>query len=115
MLFGDPPHGRGRQIESLVPADPLPARIGIALRPGTLQGMKQPVGAVDEFRRGTSLGTQRLTGRMRRIGLQRDEAALLDRRDGATTRDAEGTKRFDLSLFIHRRALAQFDAVEEPN
>jgi hypothetical protein len=52
---------------------------------------------------------------MRRIGLERDEAASLDRRDGATTRDAEGTKRFDLSLFIHRRALAQFDAVEEPN
>ena len=37
MLFGDPPHGRGGQIESFVPADPLPAGIGVALRAGTLQ------------------------------------------------------------------------------
>ena len=79
------------------------------------QRMSQPVGVIDQFRRGASLGAERLTGRVRRVGLERDEAAVLDRRDGAAARDAEGAKRFDLSLFIHRWVLAQFDAVEEPN
>ena len=100
---GDPAHGCRRQIECFVPTDPLPAGIGVTLRARPLQRVKQPVCAMDEFRRGASLGAQRLTGRMRRIGFESDDAAVLDRRYGAAARDAEGTERFDLLPVVHGR------------
>ena len=69
MLVRDPTHGSSGQIERRVPADPFPARIGIALRPGAPQRMRQPFGMIDEFRRGPPLGADRLPSRVRRVGV----------------------------------------------
>jgi hypothetical protein len=40
--------------------------------------MEQSVGAVDEFRRRASLAAEGVTGRMLRIGLDRDQPPVLD-------------------------------------
>jgi hypothetical protein len=44
---------------------------------------------VDELRRRPALRADGLAGRMRGVGLERDEAAVLDHRDGAAAGDAE--------------------------
>ena len=72
-----PAHRGGGQVECLVPADPLPAGIGITLRVGPPQRVGQPLGMVDEFRRGAALGAQRLAGRVFWIGFEAGEAAIL--------------------------------------
>ena len=87
--LGDPAHRGGGQIQRLVPADPLPAGIGIALRPGAPQRMGQPLGVIDQLRRGAALGAERLAGRVRGIGIEPREAAVLDHRDAAAACDAE--------------------------
>src|SRR5712692_8656707 len=90
MLLGQPPQPRGGELERLVPADPLPARVGITLRARPFERIEQPVGVVDQLRRGSSLGAQRLAGWVRWIRLQSDETAVLDDGDRATPR---GTQR----------------------
>jgi hypothetical protein len=45
---------------------------------------------IDELRRRAPLGAERLTGRVRRIGFQAGEAAILDDADGAASGDAKG-------------------------
>ena len=49
-LGGDPAHRGGRLVERLIPGDPLPSGIGVALRPGAPQRIKQPVGRLDQRR-----------------------------------------------------------------
>jgi hypothetical protein len=89
ILVRDPAQGGGGQIECLVPANPFPAGIGVALRAGAPQWMGQPLRMIDQFRRRPPLGAERLPGRMRGIRVQPGEAALFDRRHRATAGDAE--------------------------
>ena len=98
VLFGDAPHRCGGQVERLVPGDPLPARIGIALRAGAAQGMRQPIRVVDELGCGAALGAERLAGRMRGVGVEPDEAAVLDGGDRAAARDAQAAIGVDALL-----------------
>src|SRR5262249_52401385 len=72
-----------------VPADRLPSRIGIALWASAAQRPCQPFRMVDELRRGTALGTERLAGGMAGIGLETRKAAVLDHCDRAAPRNAE--------------------------
>src|SRR6266849_4518511 len=89
MLLGQPPQPRGGELERLVPADPLPARVGIALRARPFEWVEQPVGVVDQLRRRSPLGAQRLAGWVRWIRLQGNETAVLDAGDRATPRDTQ--------------------------
>ena len=81
--FGfDPGQPVGDGTERLVPGDRLPARIGIALGPGTLHRLAQPVRRVDHFGRRGPLHTDAAIGM---IGVGRDlrEDVIFDRRDHA--------------------------------
>jgi hypothetical protein len=66
-----PPHRGGGQVQRLVPTDPLPAGVRIALRAGPTQRVSESQRVVDELRRRTSLGADRLSGRVRWIGSRR--------------------------------------------
>ena len=46
----------GGHLQRFIPADLLPAGIGIAFRPGSLQRMQQAIRAVDQFRRRAAFG-----------------------------------------------------------
>ena len=89
MRFGDPAQPGGSQVKRFVPADTLPARVGVTLRPRALQGIEQPVRMVDELRRRPPLGAQRLAGWVRRVRFESDETAVLNHRDRTTTRDTQ--------------------------
>src|SRR6266852_1778288 len=89
MLLGQPPQPRGGELERLVPADPLPGRVGITLRARPFEWVEQPVGMIDELRRRSPLGAERLAGWVRWIRLQGDETAVLDDGDRATPRDTQ--------------------------
>jgi len=89
ILVRDPAHGSSGQIERRVPADPFPARIGLALRAGAPQRMGQPFRVIDQFRRRPSLGTDRLPGWVRGIGVKPNETAIFYRRHRATARPTE--------------------------
>ena len=89
MLVGQFPQPCGREIQSFVPADLLPARIGVALGPRPLQRVEQPFRMVDELRCRAALGAEGLAGGVRRVRLQRDEAAVLDDGDRAAPGDTE--------------------------
>src|SRR5712692_1539804 len=112
MLLGQLTQPRGGELERLVPANPLPARVGIALRARPFEWIEQPVGVVDELRRGSPLGAQRLPGWVRWIRLQGNETAILDDGDRATPR---GTQRavalnpLDGGLGGHRGMLLSAD------
>ena len=75
---------RRRRIERLVPADTLPAGIGIALRARALQGMEQALFVMDQLGRGPSLGAEHLPRGMGRVRLDGDEISVLDHRNAAT-------------------------------
>ena len=84
VALRDLPEPRRRHLQRLVPADPLPARVGIALRACPFQWIEQPIRMVDKFRRRPPLRAERLAGRMRRIRFQGDKAAVFDAGDRAT-------------------------------
>ena len=65
------------RLKRLVPLDPLPPGIPIALRPGSLKWMCQPIGVIHQFGRGPTLRAKRLAGWVRGIRLQSDKAAIL--------------------------------------
>lgn len=75
--------------QRLVPADALPARIGIALGPRALHRIEQTIAAVDQLRRRPALDAKRAAGGMLRIRLDLDQAAVLHCRDAAAARAAE--------------------------
>jgi hypothetical protein len=66
--------------------------------------MEEAVAVVDQLGRGFALGAERLAGRMREIGKELDEAAVLHDGDGAAPRDAEPAVTVDpLRFLLHRR------------
>jgi len=81
--------GRG-EVEGFVPTDALPAGVGIAFRPGGLQGIAQAVRVADEFRRGPPFGAEDLAGGVRWIRFESGETAVLDDNNGTAARDAQG-------------------------
>ena len=83
VTLGELAQRDGGAIEGFAPRDPLPAGVGIALGPRPLQRIEETVAMVDELGRRATLGAQRLTGGMRRIGLERDEPPVLHDRDRA--------------------------------
>ena len=86
---GDAPQIARGQIERLVPANPLPTGIRIGFWPGALQGIAQAFRVIDQLGRGPPFGAERLPGRMRRIRLERDEAAVFRAGNRPATRDAQ--------------------------
>ena len=50
----------------------------------------------DEFRRGSPLGAERLSGRVRLVRIESREAAVFHRRDGSAAGDAEATVAVDV-------------------
>jgi len=88
-LVRQPAHGDRREVERFIPADPLPARIGISLRASALQWIEDPVGTVDQLRRGATLCAQRLAGRVRRVWLQGDETVAFHDSDRAAMRPTQ--------------------------
>ena len=66
-------------LHRLVPAHPLPARVGIALGSGAAQRIAQPLRVVNQLRRRLPLDADAPVG-MVRVGLQPHEATVLHRR-----------------------------------
>jgi len=89
VALGDPAHRGGGQVQGLVPADPLPAGVGVPFRAGAAQWMGQPLRMIDELRCCPALGAQRLARRVCGIRFETREAAVLDRRDAAASGDAQ--------------------------
>jgi hypothetical protein len=83
--------GRG-PVERLLPGDPLPARVGSALRPCPLERIELALRIVDDLGGCAALDAERLTGRMFRIWFLADEAAFARHQDSAAARLAERTK-----------------------
>ena len=83
--------GRG-PVERLLPCDPLPARVGIALRPCPPERIKLPLRAVHDLGGRAAFYAERLTGRMVRIWFLADEAAFARHQDSAAARLAECAK-----------------------
>jgi hypothetical protein len=77
VLLFDLREARSDRVEGLLPRDPYPTGVGIALGPGTLQRMKQPVRRIDDFRSGVTLDADPAV-RMIRVGSHPGEAAVLD-------------------------------------
>ena len=88
-LGREPSHLAGDGVERLVPRDPDPSGIGIALGTGALHRMEDAVRALDLLGRGLSLRAERAAGRVRRIALDSDEPAVADHRDAAAPRSAQ--------------------------
>ncbi len=68
------------QIERLVPAARLPARVGVRLGAGAAQRNVDPVVMVVELRRGPALRADRAPEGMRAVRLDRTHPSVLDRR-----------------------------------
>ena len=77
MIAGQRPEPRRDRVESLVPADPLPARIGGSLGARALERMQQPLGVVHDLGRRLALDAERLAGRVRRVRVQRENSPSL--------------------------------------
>lgn len=92
-----PSHRRRCRIQGLVPGDLHPTRIRRALRPGATQGPGEALLAVDQFRRGPTLGAKRLAGRMRGVGIEPRETPVLHGGDAAAAGDAQPAKAGDPS------------------
>jgi len=88
-LGSDAAHRRRRLVERLVPGDPLPARVRVALWPGAAHRVKQPVGRFDQCRRSAPLGAKGFAGRVRWVRLDRHKAPVLDDRLATAARGAE--------------------------
>ena len=93
---GDLLESRGSGIKRFVPTDTLPARIGIAFRSRALEGVEQPVGMVDELRRGPPFGAECFAGGMRRdpVRGQRNGRPQSRRRLRSARRTARSSREF---------------------
>ena len=87
--LSDPPHGRCGHVQGLIPADPLPPRVGIALGTGSTERMRQSFPMIDKLRAGATLCAERLSGWVGGVGIEAREAAVLHGRHRAATRDAQ--------------------------
>ena len=87
-----PSHRRRRRVQRLVPGDLHPTRIGLALRPGAAQGPGEPLLAVDQLRRGATLGAKRLAGRMCGVGIEPRETPVFHAGDAAAAGNAQAAK-----------------------
>src|SRR5690606_37263734 len=65
VLFCQTAQVAGSQVQRLIPANTLPAGVGIALWPRALKRIEQPVGVIDKLWRSPSFGTERLACRVR--------------------------------------------------
>ena len=90
-------HRRRRRVQGLVPGDLHPTRICLALRPGAAQRPGEPLLAVDQFRRGPTLGAKRLAGRMCGVGIEPCETPVFHGGDTAAAGDAQAAKAVDLN------------------
>jgi hypothetical protein len=75
----------------LIPADSLPTRVRIALRPRALQWIVKAVGMVEEFRSGFALDAHHSSVGMNRIRVETNHPAVLDGCDGGAVGRTEGT------------------------
>jgi hypothetical protein len=82
-------HRISGQVERFVPADPLPAGIGITLRAGTAQRMGQPLAMIDQFGGRTPFSTKCLAGRMSRIRIEAGKTVAFDDRNRAASGNAK--------------------------
>ena len=73
-----------------MPADRLPAGIGIAFRPCPPQGRGQPVRVGDELGCRPCLDANGLAGWVFGVGIDTQQAPVFDRGETATTGNAEG-------------------------
>ena len=92
-----PSHRRRRRVQGLVPGNLHPTRIRLALRPGAAQGPGKPLLAVDQFRRGPTLGAKRMASRMCGIGIEPRETPVFHAGDAAAAGDAQAAKTRDPS------------------
>ena len=106
-FLGEPREPVGNRVERLVPPDPLPAGVGIALGARALQRVEQAVGMMHQSGGCPALGAKRLAGGMLRVGLDRGEAAILDCRDAPAAGPAERAETVDT---FTRHGLARFPA-----
>ena len=89
VLLRDAPQVRGREVQRLVPADPDPAGVGVALGAGALEWMQHPVGAVDEVGGGLPLRAERAPGGMVGVPLDGGQAPVPHHRDAPAARTAK--------------------------
>jgi hypothetical protein len=97
----EPSHRCRCRVQRLIPGDLHPTRIGRALRPGAAQGSGEPVLAVDQLRRGATLGAKCLAGRMGGVGIEARKTPILDAGDAAAAGNAETAKAGDLESRCH--------------
>ena len=76
-------------IERFVPADSLPAGIGIALWPRAFERIIEPIGMVNQLRRGFAFDAHNAAVGMIVIGIEPDDSAVLDGRDGGAVGRAQ--------------------------
>ena len=76
-------------IERFVPTDPLPARIAVAFRPGSLERIIEPIGMVDKFRRGFTFETEHAAVGMIGIGFEPNDFAIGHSRNRRAVRRAQ--------------------------
>ena len=84
-----PAHLPGDGVERLVPRDPDPSGIGIALGTGALHRVEDAVRALHLLGRGLALRAERAAGRVGRVALDPDQAVVADHRDAAAPRSAQ--------------------------
>ena len=89
LALGQRAHALRGPVERLVPGDAHPARVGIAPGPRAAHRVEQPIGRVHQLRRGLPLHAQVPAGRMRRVGLDRDQPAVLHHRHAPAARAAQ--------------------------
>ena len=89
VALGHLAHARGGPVERLVPANPCPTGVGLALRPRAAHRMEQAIGRVDELGRRAALHAEARARRMRGIGLDGHQPAVLHDRDAAAARAAQ--------------------------
>src|SRR5580765_4543502 len=76
--------------QRLIPTDALPTGIAIAFRSRALERVVEPIGMIDELRRGFAFDAENPTVRMIRVTNKPSHFPRFYRRDGGTMRRAQG-------------------------
>src|SRR4051794_21211204 len=88
-LGGDATQRCRRRVECLIPGDPLPTRVGIALWPGAAHRVQQPIRRFYQGGGCPPLRAKRFAGRVRWIRLDCQKTSILNHRLTATSRYTE--------------------------
>src|SRR5215468_8595650 len=93
-------------IQRLVPSDPLPSRIGVALGACPLQRKIEPIGMIHQLRRCFALDTENTAVGMIMVCIETDDFSIRDGCDGRAVGGAESA--------IAAHSMGVFDRISHP-